>query len=116
MPLHIVVAEDEPELLEIMVELLGSAGHRVAGVTDGQQAVARARAGGVDVVICDLHMPGLDGTAVRTELAALTPPPRVILVTGDELAARHWTDAGERALVKPIDMRELLVLLAEYDR
>lgn len=64
---RVLVIEDDPGLARLMGEVLAEEGHAVEAAT-GMGAVARARAGGVDAIVLDLMMPGLDGWAVREAL------------------------------------------------
>lgn len=80
---------------------------------DGAEALARARQGDVDVIICDVVMPGLDGfglcRALRQDEALQHIP--VLLITG-EFSARELQDKAARTgasgvLTKPFNARKL---------
>ncbi len=60
-PARILVAEDAPEALALLVGLLKKKGHDVVGVEDGQLALRELRAGAFDLVLSDVMMPNLDG-------------------------------------------------------
>ena len=57
----ILVVDDRPENLELLGYLLGRAGHEVTTALGGEAGLARAQELLPDLVIIDLHMPGLDG-------------------------------------------------------
>jgi DNA-binding NarL/FixJ family response regulator len=83
----------------------------VAEAGDGQAAVERARAGGVDVVVMDVRMPRLDGVGATERIAALPDPPRVLLLTTFDLD--EYAFAGLRAgaagfLLKDVPTTELV--------
>lgn len=61
---HIVVIEDEPDLAELLKDLLEDQGHQVWKATDGLSGLALIRATHPDIVLCDLGLPGFDGHAV----------------------------------------------------
>jgi PAS domain S-box-containing protein len=63
-PLHILVAEDNEFSARLMDQLLARRGHRVRLATDGREALALAEEGGFDLLLLDIHMPGLDGFGV----------------------------------------------------
>jgi CheY-like chemotaxis protein len=63
-PLHVLVAEDNEFSARLMEQLLVRAGHRVRLTANGREALALAQGGGFDLLLLDIHMPGLDGFAV----------------------------------------------------
>jgi CheY-like chemotaxis protein len=60
-PLQVLLADDNAINRDYMTTLLGKAGHRVHAVGDGRAALEAARAQVYDVVLMDVHMPGMDG-------------------------------------------------------
>jgi len=113
--LHILLAEDNPINLMLLRELLQRRGHHVTEVTTGMAAVRAMAETGFDLLLTDIHMPGMDGIevakAVRAaELAAQRPPVRIVALTADALEAgkRACMEAGmDGFLTKPIDPAEL---------
>ena len=81
----ILVADDSPHNREILVEVLGAAGHWVTGYDSGRALLDAVAAARPDLVILDVRMPGLDGVAVCRALQAdpATELRLVILVTAD---------------------------------
>ncbi len=65
---HILVVEDEPDILELLSHRLQREGYKVTGVSDGETAVTRVRAQPPDLVLLDLMLPGLDGLEVCRSL------------------------------------------------
>ncbi|HYS10590.1 MAG TPA: response regulator [Myxococcales bacterium] len=63
-PLRILVAEDQELNSQLLRLLLAKRGHEMVLATNGQEALAVAEAGGLDVILLDLHMPGLNGFEV----------------------------------------------------
>jgi two-component system sensor histidine kinase/response regulator len=63
-PLRILVAEDNEFNLQLLEELLLRRGHDVRVVTNGRDALSLAEEGGFDLLLLDIHMPGLDGFQV----------------------------------------------------
>src|SRR5918993_261661 len=82
-PPLILTVDDTPENLEILRMRLEAHGYEVAEATDGDEALARAREFGPDLILLDIMMPKRDGISVVRELkrdADLRAIP-VILVT-----------------------------------
>ncbi|NLF30733.1 MAG: PAS domain S-box protein, partial [Planctomycetes bacterium] len=66
--LHVLVAEDNRVNQVLLERLLKRRGHRVTVAADGAAALDAWRAGGIDVVLADLHMPALDGPALAAAI------------------------------------------------
>ena len=118
--LRILVAEDNPINALLTRELLRRRGHLVTEVTSGEDAVASMRAERFDILLTDIHMPGLDGieTARRiraTELALSLPPTPIVAITADavDTGRRACQDAGmDGFITKPIAPAELDAMIA----
>lgn len=65
---NILVIEDNFANLELMAYLLKAFGHEVNTATDGVQGVERAREGIPDLIVCDIHLPRMDGYGVAAAL------------------------------------------------
>lgn len=65
---RVLVIEDNPVNLELMVFLLESQGHEVHAAMDGDRGVVLARELEPTLIVCDVEMPGRDGYAVAAEL------------------------------------------------
>jgi two-component system, NtrC family, response regulator AtoC len=79
-PVRILVADDEPNLRRVLGAILARDGHTIVQAADGAEALALA-ARGVDVVITDLRMPGIDGMEVLRRLVVEHPDVPVIMIT-----------------------------------
>lgn len=113
--LGIVVAEDEPLMLEFLQTGLSLLGHRVLGLArSGRELVALCRAHRPDLVITDVMMPEMDGLDAAAEIYREQPIPILIV------SAYHDPDLIERArghhiaayLVKPIRQEDLASAIA----
>jgi two-component system response regulator (stage 0 sporulation protein F) len=112
---RILLADDEVDLLQLLSELLSSAGYRVEAVADGKIALERAAGEVFDLVVADYKMPGLDGLEVLKGIRARRKPQKMLLLTGyaTEELAREAGLLGCRVLSKPIDRDRLLEAIAE---
>ena len=113
--LIILLAEDNPINMMLIRELLKRRGHKVVEVTTGTDAVKAMAAQPFDLLLTDIHMPGMDGIeaarAIRKDEAA-TGRVRVPIValTADamETGKRACQEAGmDGFLTKPVDPAEL---------
>lgn len=109
----VLVVEDEAALSAAVAEALADAGFSVDRANDGIEALERLRDRPYDLIICDLKMPRLDGTAFFRELESIDPAMarRVLFVTGDVAgtdAERFLEDSGCRWLAKPFRLKDLL--------
>ena len=88
---RILVVDDEPEVGQLLLDILERDGHRVDRASSGREALERLAEREVDLILSDLRMPDLDGPALYRELAARRPEllARLVFVTGDTLGRRH---------------------------
>jgi two-component system cell cycle response regulator len=68
---RILIIEDNPANLELMAYLLRATGHEVLEACDGEEGLELVRRITIDLVVCDVHMPRLDGYAVVDRLKAI---------------------------------------------
>jgi len=78
----ILCVDDNEQSLSIRKVMLETRGYRVIACTTGEEALEQFKRGGVDLVLTDLIMPGLDGTRLIEEVKALSPQTPTILVSG----------------------------------
>ena len=110
MPVKILVVDDEPPIVDVLVYNLERANYEVLVARDGEQALAVARREQPDLVILDLMLPRLDGLEVCRALRRERDVPIIMLtardgevdrVVGLELGADDY-------VVKPFSVRELV--------
>lgn len=65
---RILIIEDNPENMQLMMYLLTAFGHTVLETTLGETGLRLAKAESPDLILCDLHMPGMDGYEVAKRL------------------------------------------------
>jgi CheY-like chemotaxis protein len=66
---RILVVDDDDALRESLELVLAAEGYEVVGARDGASALAALEAAPVDVVLCDLRMPGMDGLELLPQLS-----------------------------------------------
>ncbi|MBW6399763.1 response regulator [Roseomonas sp. HJA6] len=121
--LRILVVDDIAANRMVAEALLKQAGHKVACYADGPSAIAAIESGPLpDVVLMDIHMPGMDGFATTARIRALPAPAGqlpIIALTAEAAPdeVRACLEAGMDGHVsKPIDRMSLLLAIAEATR
>ena len=94
---HILLAEDAPDISNIMRLQLESAGAQVTVADDGTDAVERAYDGRFDAIIMDIHMPGMDGIAAIKELRGRGVETPIIVISADSSEERYRQCRGAGA-------------------
>jgi CheY-like chemotaxis protein len=102
-PLHVLVVDDQPEVLEVISNYLRQDAHTVVTARDGVEALEKFRADTFDLVITDRAMPRMNGYELATAIKHLTPDEPVILLTGLP-DCEEWPDI-DLTLSKPASLR-----------
>jgi CheY-like chemotaxis protein len=105
---RILVIEDNADNLELMVYLLEAFGHAVTAAVDGAGGLAAAASERPEVILCDLHLPGIDGYEVCRRLQADRALRRIPLLAVTASAMAGDRDRGlatgfDGYIAKPID-------------
>jgi DNA-binding response OmpR family regulator len=109
--MRILIVEDEARIRAFLARAFEAEGFIVDVAQDGEQGLARAQAGGCDLVILDLLLPGRDGLDVLRELHALRSDlPVIILSARGDLATklRGFELGAVDYVAKPFSLDELL--------
>ena len=107
---HILVLDDELDVVGLLKRLFEGKGHRVFGFTEEEEAIAHARANSVDLAIIDIRLKKILGIEVLEELRKIAPQIRAVLLTGYptlETAQKAFELGVSEYLVKPVDIDEL---------
>jgi len=122
--LGVLVVDDEPDVRRSTERLLQTLGHRVIPAESGDQALQIYRSTeseGIDVVLLDMIMPGLDGEQTFHRLREIDPSVRVIVCSGfsrNERVEAMCRDGAAGFLEKPFarnDLRDALEQMAPAD-
>lgn len=108
----LLLVDDDPFILALLDALLGPGGHRLLPAENGEQALRLAREQHPDLILLDLHMPGMDGFEVCRQLKQdpVTAAIPVIFATAEsasDLLSRAFAAGAADYLRKPIDPIEL---------
>src|SRR4051812_29480353 len=82
--LKVLVVDDEPSILSVTEQILRRAGHSVvkAGSPDHALQIYHTRKSEIDLVVCDMVMPGMNGREVARQIHSEPDSPPVILMSG----------------------------------
>ncbi len=109
-PIHILVIDDEPQILRALKTILTAKQFHVSAATRGEEGLALAAAAQPDLIILDMSLPDMEGIAVCKQLREWTATPIIILSVRDsEKDKVAALDAGaDDYLTKPFGIEELL--------
>ncbi|MCA9675696.1 MAG: response regulator [Myxococcales bacterium] len=111
---RILVVDDEPDIVRVVVKIMENRGHLVATAHDGVEALERIQADPPDVIILDLNLPRMDGFEVcrRVKGDPATRHVPVVMMTAAYVSiddAKHGQEHGaDEYVVKPF-LREVLI-------
>ena len=94
--------------------MLETRGYRVEGYARGEDALNRFRQGGIDLVVTDMTMPGLDGPHLIAAIKSLSPQTPAILISSKVRAYDHDSQADvflAKGMYAPADLLERIRLL-----
>lgn len=107
---HLLLIDDDPGVLDVLSEMLSTAGHTVVATPNAKKAMNLIQDNEFELVITDLFMPGIKGWDVADKVKRKHPCTPVILITGctvtyegDDLASR----GVDLLLSKPITLKRL---------
>ena len=112
MAARVLVVDDDPDMITTCAQILTRHGYVCLTASAGSEAIAMIDAERPDLVVTDLHMPGVDGLAVARHARERVPPIPVVLITA-------WPSAGggrdgrlaTAQLAKPFANAELLAVV-----
>ena len=107
---RILIAEDEANLRLVLQKELERLGYRVQAAPDGDAALRKLEESNVDVLLCDINMPKIDGMEVLRRVHERPNPPEVIMLTGQatvETAVEAMKLGAYDYLTKPYSITEL---------
>lgn len=115
---HILVAEDERDIRELINFTLTFAGHTVTTVSNGAEAVETAQAAKPDLIMMDVRMPRMSGYEACRQIKAveaLRDVPVIFLsAKGQDEEIQSGIDAGAAAyILKPFSTEELAKRVAD---
>ncbi len=111
----ILVAEDDPSLRKLMEAVLKKEGHHVLSASDGKEALALFDRAQIDLLICDIMMPDMDGYELTRTLRQQKNTLPILMITvkeSKEEKVQGFTSGTDDYMVKPVDMEEMILRVA----
>jgi DNA-binding NtrC family response regulator len=119
---HILVIDDEAIALSNMSHVLVKEGYDVTTCKDGESGLQALRHTRFDLILTDLHMPGIDGMDVLQHVHVTTPEIPVIMITGHatlDSAVKAMKRGAYHYIAKPFrlnEAREIVKSALEFGR
>jgi two-component system, OmpR family, response regulator CpxR len=110
----ILCVDDNEQSLSHRKIMLETRGYRVANFSRGEDALARFQQGGIDLVIADMAMPGLDGPQLIAKIKEVSPYTPAILISSKVRIYDHESKADvflAKGMYAPVDLLERVRLL-----
>jgi len=107
---HILIVDDDREIRDLLSRFLAKHGYRVSDAADGRGMWRAIDGSGIDLIVLDLMLPGVDGLTLCRELRSRSSIPVIMLTAmGEETDRIVGLEMGaDDYLAKPFNPRELL--------
>ncbi len=121
MKLKILLVDDEvlarSRLRTLLADCTMPGADVMAEAANGPQAITALRQTAIDLVLLDVHMPGMDGVQLAQTIAGMPQPPAVVFVTAHaEHAVQAFDVAAIDYLTKPVRLERLQQALQKVER
>jgi DNA-binding NtrC family response regulator len=112
----ILAVDDDKEICNNFMDILGERGYEVTAAYDGEEAVTKAKANSFDILLLDMNLPLLNGLEVYRRIKTTQPNIVAIIISGyaqemDSLIMQAMKENAHTFLRKPVNMGQLLGLV-----
>ena len=106
----LLIVDDEEEFTSTLAERLRLRNYDTRIASDGKVAVAKIQEERPDIVLLDLHIPGMSGLEILTRIKAMDASIQVIILTGSvgDIAELTMKAGALGHMIKPVDIEDLL--------
>lgn len=112
--IHILVVDSQPDMRDVLADVLEDEGYRVTTVENGYEALERVKAISFNIVIVDIKMPGLNGMELIRKLREADSKLTIIIMTGYsslEIAVEAVRAGVYDYITKPFQAEEMLLAI-----
>jgi DNA-binding NtrC family response regulator len=113
--IRVLVVDDEPMMSDSLRQHLADEDYAVDTAASGTEAIELFDGGAYHLVICDLHLPDIDGLTLLRHMKDTKPQTEVIVITGHDVGVQAAVEAMKAGafyfVAKPFDFEELLPLI-----
>ena len=108
--MKILVVDDEPEVVSVLIDYLSARGHAVFGITGGADVTSWVQKHNCDLLLLDVSLPDVNGLNKISEVLSRSPKTKVIVMSG--LHKETWAETALRngafgCIEKPIELDKL---------
>lgn len=109
---RLLIADDDPDISDLLESYLKKAGYDVTITVDGKEALQKAQASKFDLVLLDVMMPYIDGYHVASEIASFygADCPKIIIMTSRDTESEKGIallSGANEVVQKPFTLEEL---------
>lgn len=117
--MSVLIVDDNPDNLKLMVYVLTKAGHHVRTAVDAEQALELVRQDPPRLILMDVQLPGMDGLSLTRLLKAGADTRDILIIAVTAYAmksdeARGFAAGCDGYISKPINTRTLPQIVATY--
>jgi DNA-binding response OmpR family regulator len=113
---YALVIEDDPLVAELFQRALQDAGYQAEVMENGHKAQAQLIFTTPDLVVVDIHLPGLSGAVLLRQVRGQQRMwhTRIIVISGDAEAAKEYQPLADEVVVKPVGYEEIRRLAEQF--
>ncbi len=111
---RIIVADDEPAILQIVKKTLEICGYTIIVCANGKEVIEEYKNNTIDLVVADIDMPCVSGICAFRELKKIDPGVKLVFISGHEIdhEISECIDDGALGLIsKPFNMQKFSVMI-----
>jgi CheY-like chemotaxis protein len=108
--IKLLIVDDEKEFTATLAERLALRQYDTRVASDGEAALAKIQEERPDIVLLDLHIPGMNGLEILARIKAIDASIQVIILTGSvgDIAELTMRAGAVEHMIKPVDIENLL--------
>jgi len=100
--MKILVVDDEPEVVSVLIDHLSARGHAVFGITGGADVTSWVQKHNCDLLLLDVSLPDVNGLNKISEVLSRSPKTKVIVMSG--LHKGTWAETALRTPLLPFGL------------